>query len=125
MTLATIITIGTIIGFVFVVDSHFAKAEPTQVAIDNVIEDLLLLNDRVEAMKIEDELLMVKKKLYAIEDRWGEKYRDANGGKYHESIEQLLAFMPKEYREEYRQLDEKRKLLEKQLEEKIHKKKGG
>ena len=107
---AFIITIGTIIGMAYAVETHYAKASEMRM----VESDISDVNDRIDAMKLEDEILLIKKKLYSIEDRWGSKFKEEHG-RYHHTIDELLAFMPKEYRNEYRELKERLDQLEKRL----------
>ena len=124
VALGSVITLATLLGFGFAVESHYAKEAPTAMAFEEVRADLMMVSNRIDAMKLEDELLLVKKKLFGLEDRWGEKFKTEHG-RYHQSIEELLAFMPKEYRDEYRSLSERKEKLEKQIEEKNKKKEEG
>ena len=115
--LGVIVTLATILGFGFAVDDHYAKAGATTIAIEEVQADLEMVGNRIDAMKLEDELLLVKKTMYDLEDRWGVKFKE-EFGRYHHTLEELLAFMPEEYRNEYRGLVEKKIDLEKKIEEK-------
>lgn len=114
-----IIAVGTVVGMYYAFETHFARAS----TVEEIREEVAAVSDRVDAMKLEDELLLVKKKMFNLEDRWSPKFKEEYG-RYPHSIDELLAFMPKEYRDEYRELDDKRKDLEKKIEEK-NKKKGG
>jgi len=117
IVLASIATLSTLLGAGFIVDGHFAKETPTSASFAEVRSDIVMVSARIDAMKLEDELLLVKKKMYGLEDRWGKKFKEENDRYYH-TIKELLAFMPEEYRDEYRELEDERDDLEKQIEEK-------
>lgn len=107
--MATILTLSALVGGVFAVENHYANKQETEYAITAV-------NERIDIIKLEDELVTVKKKMYDLEDRWGKKFKEEHNRYYH-TIEELLAFMPKEYKKEYLELKDRKKVLEKEIED--------
>lgn len=126
-TLGILITIGTFAGMVYAFTNHYAeKAELeeqqayTQKEFETIYSELAYFSNLRDLDRLEDELNWVEKQLHRIEDRWGEKFKEQTG-RYYQTIEELLAFMPEEYREEYRDLEVKRDNLKKQIAEKSKK----
>ncbi len=115
--LGSIITMATLMGLGFGVENHFAKEVPTAIAFEQVNADIVMVNERIDAMKLEDELLLVKKKIDRLEDRWGEVFYD-RFDRYWQTIEELKGIMPEDYREEYQEAMDEKERLEKKIEEK-------
>ena len=118
---SSIITIATLIGFVFAFDNHYAKAEEITVVIEAVQEDIMTLSNRIDSMKLEDELLLVKKKIERLEDRWGQVFYE-RFNRYWQTKEELKGVMPDDYKKDYDELLEDKERLEEAIKEKNKKK---
>lgn len=114
-----IIAVGTLVGMYYVVDTHYAKAGD----IEAVREDIMTVSNRIDAMKLEDELLLVKKKIDRLEDRWGQVFYD-RFERYWQTHEELKGVMPTDYKKDYTELLEEKDKLEKAIDEKNKVKKG-
>ncbi|RKX64535.1 MAG: hypothetical protein DRP42_06210 [Tenericutes bacterium] len=90
--------------------SRWVAGTPALAARISVVEERL--NNKI----IQDRMDKLEERMWAMEDRWGEKYL-AEHDKTHESVEELLQFMTKEAREHYRYLEKQYKELQKELEE--------
>ena len=119
---AFIITVGTIVGMFYVVDTHYAKADDVSIVVEEMQADIQYVSSRVDVMRLEDELIIVKKKILRLEDRWGDVFYE-RFDRYWQTIEELKGVMPDDYKEEYQEALDKKEKLEKQIEEK-NKKKG-
>ena len=84
--------IGSIIGTYQGLTTYFATAE----AVEVVAKDL-------ERHKLEERRDAVQERIWKMEDVWGERFYDHHG-RYYETIEELLAWMPQEARDQYREL---------------------
>jgi acyl-CoA-binding protein len=129
--LGLIITLATVFGLGYGVETHFAKAEHTSasfeevtVTFDEVRQDIQKVSTRIDAMKLEDELILVKKKIARIEDRWGKVFYD-RFERYWQTIEELKGVMPEDYREEYQEAQDEKVRLEKLIEDKNKTKEEG
>lgn len=89
---AAIAIIGAIIGAYTTSTSYFATAE----AVERVAEDL-------ERHKLEERRDAVQERIWKMEDVWGERFYAAHD-RYYESLEELLAWMPQDARDQYREL---------------------
>ena len=108
--LALVAALGSFSGIVLKFNSSFAKTE----AVEYLTAKIDAVNDRITIMKLEDSLVTINKKMWAIEDRWTAKFvaeKDRNP----ESISELKLFMPKEYRDDYRDLELKKSDVENKI----------
>lgn len=112
-----ILTLAALMGLGFGVENHFAKEVPTAVAFEEVRQDIQMVSTRIDAMKLEDELILVKKKIARLEDRWGEVFYE-RFDRYWQTIEELKGVMPKDYKEEYQEAQDEKERLEKEIEAK-------
>ena len=119
---AFIITVGTIVGMFYEVDTHYAKADDVSIVVEEMQADIQYVSSRVDVMRLEDELIIDKKKILRLEDRWGDVFYE-RFDRYWQTIEELKGVMPDYYKEEYQEALDKKEKLEKQIEEK-NKKKG-
>lgn len=122
--LGAIITIATLMGLGFGVENHFAKEVPTALAFEEVRADIVMVSERIDAMKLEDELILVKKKISRMEDRWGEVFYE-RFDRYWQTKEELKGVMPDDYKVEYDELFDEKERLEKAIDEKNQPKKKG
>ncbi|MBV1929093.1 MAG: hypothetical protein KUG81_06230 [Gammaproteobacteria bacterium] len=114
--LGAIVTLAALMGIGFGVENHFAKEVPTAVAFKQVNDEIQYVSSRIDAMKLEDQLILVKKKISRMEDRWGKVFFD-RFERYWQTKAELKGVMPEDYRVEYDELFEEKELLEKQIEE--------
>lgn len=121
--LGSIVTLASLLGAGFAVDNHFAKATPTVESFAAVQDDIHRVSQRIDAMKLEDELLIVKKKIDRLEDRWGKVFYD-RFERYWQTKEELKGVMPDDYKEDYTELQDEKVRLEKEIEKKNEKKSG-
>jgi hypothetical protein len=112
-----IITLAALMGLGFGVENHFAKEVPTAVSFEEVRQDIQMVSTRIDAMKLEDELILVKKKIARLEDRWGKVFYD-RFDRYWQTIVELKGVMPDDYKEEYQEAQDDKKRLEKEIEAK-------
>jgi len=117
IVLGSIVTLASLLGAGFAVDNHFAKEVPTAQSFKAVQEDIYMVSQRIDAMKLEDELLLVKKKIDRLEVRWGDVFYK-RFERYWQTTDELKGVMPEDYREDYTELLDEKKRLEKAIEEK-------
>ena len=108
-----IITVGTLIGMFYAVDSHYAKAAE----VEEVRVYAEYVSSRVDVMRLEDELVIVKKKIDRMEDRWGKVFYE-RFDRYWQTKEELKGGMPDDYKKDYNELLDEKERLEKAIEEK-------
>ena len=116
-----IIAIGMIVGMFYAVDTHYAKAGEVSVAIEELQMDIRYVSSRVDVMRLEDQLVIVKKDIATLEDRWGKVFYE-RFDRYWQTKEELKGVMPTEYKEDYDDLLDEKVRLEKAIEEKNKKK---
>jgi len=106
-----------LMGAAFAVEDYFAKEVPTTLAFEEVRLDISIVNDRIDAMRLEDEIAHVRKKIDRLEVRWGDVFENRFDRPW-QTREELKGVMPNDYKEDYTELllDEKR--LEKAIDEK-------
>ena len=118
---AFIISVGTIAGMFYAVETHYAKASEVSVAIEELQTDIQYVSSRFDVMRLEDELVIVKKDIASMEDRWGKVFYE-RFDRYWQTKEELKGVMPTEYKEDYDDLQDDKVRLEKAIEEKNKKK---
>jgi len=90
-------------GVLLKVNSNVARAS-----------DVAAVSARVETHILEDELRTITNKMWAIEDRWtGEFFKRHE--RYPENLIELLASMPQEHRDTYRELEKRKAAVEAKL----------
>jgi hypothetical protein len=97
--------IGGIIGTYEGATHYFATTQ----ALAEVAEDL-------ERHKLEERRDAVQERIWKMEDVWGERFYAAHD-RYYESIEELLAWMPQDARDQYRDLVQELEEIDALLEE--------
>jgi hypothetical protein len=74
-----------------------------------------VVEDDAARHKIEVRMEKLQERMWAMEDRWGDKF-SAEKGRIHDSLEELLHFMTKEARDQFRALQAEYAALERELE---------
>ena len=108
--IGAILTIASLIGVAFAVDSHFAKAE-----------ELSYVSDRLEHKIISDRITDIDERLWKIESRWQDQFQKENN-RFPNGIDELLQYMNEDAREYYKKLKKERDELDLQLKMLISKK---
>lgn len=106
LILGVILSLAAVFTLLSNYECSIAKADDIEMVreeIANVDMKVASLEKKVAISELEQELLLVNQKMFAIEDRWSPKFKEEYG-RPHASIEELLAFMPLEYRNQYRDL---------------------
>jgi hypothetical protein len=76
--------------------------------------DVREISERMDRHELEVRREALQKRIWNMEDRWAERYFKANG-EYHDTIEELLAFMTKEARGVHRELTLELEEIDEQL----------
>ena len=103
VALALVTSLAAFTGIVLKFNSSYARAEV-----------VYAVSARVDTHILEDELRAITEKMWKIEDRWTEAFIERYN-RYPESIVELLASMPQERREDYRDLEKRRAVVEAKL----------
>jgi hypothetical protein len=117
VVLGAIITMATLMGLGFGVENHFAKEVPTAMSFEAVQQDIQMVATRIDAMKLEDELILVKKKIERLEVRWGDVFYK-RFERYWQTTTELKGVMPDDYKLEYQEAIDDKIRLEKEIEAK-------
>ena len=110
MILALITSLGGAFAVIQRVDSRYATAAEVR----EVTEKVKALTKEQKRLAIDRDMRDIRARLWAIEDRWAEKF-SAQYGHVHDTLEQLLNFMVVEARDYYRKLQAEYEDLEKKL----------
>jgi len=103
-TVAAVATLGAVIGGWESGTTYFATAS----ALEEVVDDL-------ERHKLEERRDAVQERIWKMEDVWGERFFAAHD-RYYESLEELLAWMPQDARDQYRELARELEEIDAELE---------
>lgn len=93
-----------------------AGTEAIYERIDEVAEVAVETAKRLDDKIIQDRMDKIQERMWAMEDRWGEKFI-AQNNRIHDTLEELLHFMTPEARDQYRQLQKDYEEYQRQLEE--------
>ena len=104
--LGTLISVTVVIGIVAKVDQRY-----TCEALASAV------NEDLKEHKIEVRMKHLQERMWTMEDRWGERYKE-NQGRIHHTMHELVMFMTAEARETYRELEAEYEALEAELEPK-------
>jgi len=101
--IAAAVVLAGIVGTVTAVNGHIAtKAEVRQVS------------DRFDRHLLEQERAAIQKRVWDMEDRWTERFW-TDQGRGPADMTELLAWMPPEARDQYRDLMERLRILDERL----------
>ena len=109
--IAIVLGLAAIASLVAGIDARYAKASFAEQTAERLDEKI-----------IQDRLDKLQERMWAMEDRWGERFA-AEKNRIHDTLEELLHFMTKEARDHYRNLQAEYERLQDEL-DKRGKKKG-
>ena len=75
-----------------------------------------MVAERLDSKIIQDRMEKLQERMWAMEDRWGERFA-VEKNRIHDTMEELLHFMTEEARSHYRELQREYEKLERQLRE--------
>ena len=99
MILALITSIAAVVGIGAAVDARYAKSATVS-----------QVSERLERKIDQDRLDDLQKRMWSIEDRWGERFI-VEKNRIHDDMAELLQFMTPEARDHYRELEKEYKAL--------------
>ena len=106
--IGVIIGLSVIFGIVAGIDHRYAKAD--------VVSQV---SDRLESKIDQDRMDDLQRRMWSLEDRWGERFI-VKFNRIHDDMDELLHFMTPEAREHYRELEKEYKALEAKQKEQDH-----
>ena len=75
-----------------------------------------MVSERLETKIVQDRMDKIQERMWAMEDRWGEKFM-VEKNRIHDTLDELLHFMTPEARDHYRRLQKEYDELETELRE--------
>lgn len=105
MSIGILIGLTVLFGTMAKFESRYARAD----VVDSIRSD-------VDRHKVEVRMEKLQERMWAIEDRWADKFM-AEKNRIHDSMEELLHFMTPEAREEYRRLEQEYEKLSAKMKE--------
>ena len=105
----------TAVGGAFAVGHQLDSRYATAGEIEEVEQKVKMLSIEQKRHLVKEDMKAVQTRLWAMEDRWAEKY-SAQTGHLYDTLEILKAFMTPEAREQFRDLEKQFADLEERLE---------
>jgi ABC-type phosphate transport system auxiliary subunit len=103
--IGSILTIGAVVALGATVDGRYAK-----------VQEVATVSERLERKILQDQIDFIQKQIWDLEDRWTERYLRENGD-YHDSREELVAFMSEDARQRLRELEKQLTALQAKLQD--------